>query len=112
MKTLLSILSLVGFLGFYTLAVIKSNFRVASDILRPHPRLKAAWIDLPLKPISPSRRLLLSCLITMTPGTLVVDARGDRRGLLIHTLYEDGSPAELRHSWSHDFERRVRNAFR
>jgi len=112
MKSLLSIPSLIGFLGFYIIAVVKSNFRVASDILSPRPRLKAGWVDLPLKPLSPGRRLLLANLITMTPGTLVVDAHGDRRGLLIHTLYLDGTPAELRHSWSHQFERRVRNAFR
>lgn len=112
MKFARSILRLVGFLGFYILAVIKSNLRVASDVLRPSPRIHPGWVDLPLEPISPGRRFVLANLITMTPGTLVVDGRGDKRGLLIHTLYVEDTPDNMRRSWSHNFERRVRDSLR
>ncbi len=75
------------FLIFYLFKVIQANIFIAYDILTPSLRAKPEFIWIPIKVTSDFGILLLSNLITMTPGTLTVEITPDKKNLLVHCLY-------------------------
>lgn len=80
------------FLAFYIREVVMSNLRVAYDVLTPTHHMKPAFVALPLPSMSERQILILSNLITMTPGTLSLDVSADRSTLYLHAMY--GEDAE------------------
>lgn len=97
---------LLAFAGFYLLEIIRSNLRVAYDILTPMHRMKPGIIAVPLEKASPLETVLLSNLITMTPGTLLLDLSEDGRTMYIHAMYID-DPGELKTQLKDEIEKRV-----
>ncbi|MCS3902924.1 multicomponent Na+:H+ antiporter subunit E [Methylohalomonas lacus] len=95
----------VGFTLFYIWEIIRSNVRVAYEVLTPTHYMKPGVIGLPLDSDSDAVISLLANLITMTPGTLSLDVSNDRRMLFIHAMYIDDEEA-LRRDLK-DLERRV-----
>lgn len=96
---------ILGFTGYYIGELIKSNVRVAIDVLSPRQSMKPGIIALPLDARSDAAITLFANLVTFTPGTLSLDVSDDRRVLYIHAMYlDDGDSlfAELK-----DMERRV-----
>lgn len=75
------------FLLTYAWDVARSSLQVARDVLSPRPRIAPAFVRVPLRPASDVKLLLLSNLITFTPGTVFVDVSPDARECVIHTLY-------------------------
>ena len=98
------------FLLYYVWEVVRSNLRVASDVLRRTPRISPGIVAVPLEPMTDRQLFLLTNLITMTPGTLSLDLAQDRRTLFVHTMYAR-QPDEVRDQIKSDLERRVRNVF-
>ena len=90
-------LSLVGktigwirFGGFYLGEVLKSNLAIAWDVLTPEDKSAPGIIAIELPAgLNDFQILLISNLITMTPGSLSLDLSPDRRTLLLHILYLD-----------------------
>ena len=89
-------IDLFGFFLFYVKEVLVANMEIAVDIMRVRPRSSPGFIELPLGPMSNMQILLLTNLITMTPGTVSFDLSHDRKRLLIHVLYLKGQPDQLR----------------
>lgn len=83
------------FLLFYAWDVARSSLQVARDVLSPSPRIAPAFVRVPLRPAGDLKLLLLSNLITFTPGTVFVDVSPDGRECVIHTLYGGDSEANL-----------------
>lgn len=106
MKRLNAILS---FFGFYLVEVLIANGRIALDILTPRDRTRPRIVTVALGPLSPFQLLVLTNLITMTPGTLCLDVSADGRELVLHALYAE-SDDDL-NEMVNDYERRVRRAF-
>jgi multicomponent Na+:H+ antiporter subunit E len=76
------------FAGFYLAEVVKSNLMIAWDVLTPTDKGSPGIIALPLpEGLRDGQILLISNLITMTPGTLTLDLSADRRTLVLHVLY-------------------------
>jgi len=75
---------------FFAKELMRSNLRVALDIVRPHPKLNPAIIAVPVCLKSDWALTLMANLITLTPGTLSLDLSEDRKILYVHTLYFDG----------------------
>ncbi len=95
----------IGFAGYYIWELVKSNVRVATEVLSPRHGMKPGIIGLPLDARSDAAITLFANLVTFTPGTLSLDVSDDRRMLYIHAMYlDDGDSlvAELK-----DMERRV-----
>ncbi len=90
------ILDFVCFALFYVREVVTANLYIAMDIMRPKSHASPGFIELPLGPMSNMQILLLTNLISMTPGTLSFDLSHDRRRLLIHAMYLRGRPDETR----------------
>lgn len=95
----------ISFVFFYIWELIKSNVRVAYEVLTPPHSMKPGVIGLPLEAKSDAAITILANLITMTPGTLSLDLSSDRRMLFIHAMYIDDEET-LRRDLK-DLERRV-----
>ncbi len=80
-------ISFFRFIGFYIWKLIQANAFIAYDILTPKLYVNPGFVNLPLRVKSDFSVLLLSNLISMTPGTLSIDIVEERDELLVHYLY-------------------------
>jgi multicomponent Na+:H+ antiporter subunit E len=95
----------LGFTLYYLWELVKSNVRVAYDVLTPRHHMVPGVIGLPLEAQSDAALTIFANLVTFTPGTLSLDISNDRRMLFIHAMYiedEERLAADLK-----DMERRV-----
>ena len=97
----------VGFLFFYLWELLLSNLRVARDVVRPRSHARPAIVAIPVDGLSRAQVTLLANLITMTPGTLSIDASSDEGTLYIHAMFVD-DVQKLRDEIEHGLTRRVR----
>lgn len=81
------LLRLLVFVLRYAAEVVRSSLQVARDVLSPRPAIDPAFVRVPLRPCSELKLLLLSNLITFTPGTVFVDVADDGGSCVIHSLY-------------------------
>lgn len=79
-----AILPFFAYLTLFTMALIRANIDVARRVLSPSLPLRPALVEVRTGLQSPLGRLILANSITLTPGTLTVDVRGER--LLIHWI--------------------------
>lgn len=103
--------SILGFLAFYIGDVIKSNFRIAHDVLTPKNYMKPGIIAVDVTGMTERQLIFMANLITMTPGTLCLWVSEDHNTLYIHCMYVDGSPEEAARALEDSYGRRVRNVF-
>lgn len=73
--------------------LILSSLTVAWDVLTPRHRAAPAIIDVPLDVKSDAGILLVTNLITLTPGTLSLDVSEDRKTLKVHAMFADDPEA-------------------
>lgn len=79
--------TLIIFPFFYIKEVIVGVVQVAFDVIRPNPQLDPIVFELAVVELRPKQRLILACLISMTPGTLAIGEDDDGDTMLIHSLY-------------------------
>ena len=89
--------------------LVVSSAEVAIDILTPRHRARPAIIDMPLDVKTDLGILLVSNLISLTPGTLSLDVSEDRCTLRVHAMFAD-DPDELCASLKSGMERWVIDA--
>jgi multicomponent Na+:H+ antiporter subunit E len=97
----------LGLAAFFVWELILANLRVAYDVLTPRHHMRPGVVAIPLDVRTEAQITVLSCLITLTPGTLSIDVSGDRRTLFIHAMYIDADVDALRWKIKRGFERRV-----
>lgn len=78
---------LVAFLAFFLKELVKSNIRVAYDVITPVWYMKPGVIAFPLEARSDMEIMFLSSVISLTPGTLSLDVSDDRQVLFIHAMF-------------------------
>ena len=88
----------VCFACFYLKEVLVSNFYIVWDVLTPEDKSRAGIIalDIPHE-MSDHMVLIVSNLMTMTPGTLTLELTENRKRLLVHVLYLHDVEATRRH---------------
>ena len=96
--------------GFFFWELMLSSVKVAWDVIRPFPRNNPKIIEMPLDVESDLEILLLTNLISLTPGTLSVDVTSDRKTLIVHAMFADDPEAEVS-NLKGGMERMVREAF-
>jgi multicomponent Na+:H+ antiporter subunit E len=101
----------VGFALFFIYELALSNVRVAWDVITPEARRRPGIVAVPLEAASDHEITLLSILVTLTPGTLVVDISDDRKVLYVHSMFVDDVEEERR-KIKEGFERRVLDLLR
>ncbi|MEX5728685.1 multicomponent Na+:H+ antiporter subunit E [Rhodovulum iodosum] len=94
-------------LFLYELAL--SSLEVARDILTPGQTARPAIIEVPLDVQTDAGILLVTNLISLTPGTLSLDVSDDRKTLLVHAMFAD-DPEALRATLKSGMERWVIDA--
>jgi len=95
---------------FFLYELVMSSLRVAYDVLTPNDYSTPAILDMPLDVNSDFEILLVTNLISLTPGTLSLDVSADRKTLTFHAMYAedpDAVIAELKNG----MERLVREVF-
>ncbi|MGM0464071.1 MAG: Na+/H+ antiporter subunit E [Bacteroidota bacterium] len=75
------------FIGFYIISVVKANLYLAWDVLTPTMHMNPGIISIKLELESKSALLLFSNLVSMTPGTLVIDLDPEKNEAAVHVLY-------------------------
>lgn len=90
--------------------LLLSSLRVAWDVIRPFPKNKPAIIEMPLSVKSDIEILLVTNLISLTPGTLSVDVTQDRSTLMVHAMFAD-DPDALVAELKNGMERMVAEVF-
>ena len=107
LKRLLRVGSLIR---LFVYELMMSAIKVAGLVLSPNMNLKSGIFAYETALTQDSHIMLLSNLITLTPGTLTVDVSDDRRTLFIHAVDcsdIEATSADIRNG----FERKIREAF-
>lgn len=78
------ILYALAFLAVFLWELLKANLNVARLVFSPRIRIRPGIVEIRTRLKSPMGRLALANAITLTPGTLVVDIKGD--ALFIHWI--------------------------
>ena len=73
--------------------LLVSSIQVIWDIVTPTLHARPAIIDMPLDVKSDTGILLVTNLISLTPGTLSIDVSPDRKTLKIHAMFADDPEA-------------------
>jgi multicomponent Na+:H+ antiporter subunit E len=89
--------------------LIVSSIEVLWDIVTPRHRARPAIIDVPLDVKSDAGILLVTNLISLTPGTLSLDVSEDRTTLQVHAMFAD-DPDAVRHQLKSGMEKWVIDA--
>jgi len=101
----------IRFVLFYFREVLSANLKLATDIVTPKSRAKPGFVELPLEPMSDMQILLLTNLISMTPGTLSFDLSQDRSRLLLHVMYLHEEPDKVRRYFLEHYVGPIRRLF-
>lgn len=72
---------------YFLKEMLKANFEVAYDVITPKFFMKPGIVKYPLTATTDMEITLLSNLISLTPGTLILDLSDDRKVLYIHVMY-------------------------
>ena len=105
------LITAVVFTLFYGKEVVKSNLRVARDVLSPRPNLEPGIVGFSVEGYTDRQIWALASLLTMTPGTISIEIDEVSRVLFLHTLYTEPSADGLRAQIKQDYERPVRILF-
>jgi multicomponent Na+:H+ antiporter subunit E len=85
----------VKLLVMFLYELVVSSIDVLWDIVTPRHLARPAIIEMPLSVQSDAGILLVTNLISLTPGTLSLDVSPDRKTLSIHAMFAD-DPDEVR----------------
>ncbi|RYD99205.1 MAG: Na+/H+ antiporter subunit E [Sphingobacteriales bacterium] len=78
---------MVRFILRYIYEMLKANLQVTRTILMRKMDVAPAIIKYPLEAKTDFEITMLSNIISLTPGTLVLDISDDKKVMYIHTLY-------------------------
>ncbi|MBA2500966.1 MAG: Na+/H+ antiporter subunit E [Chitinophagaceae bacterium] len=77
----------LGFFFFFLYEFFKATIEVAYEVMTKRFQMKPGIIKMPLDAKTDLEITLLSNLISLTPGTLVLDVSEDRTVIYIHGMY-------------------------
>lgn len=73
------------FLAIYLVELVHANLTLAREVLRVRPRLVSGIIGVDVE-VAGWRLVLLTNLVTLTPGTVSIDVSDDGHRLYVHVL--------------------------
>lgn len=77
----------IKFIFHMLVEVIKSNYQVAKTILTKKLDVTTGIIKYPMESRTDIEITMLTYIISLTPGTLVIDVSDDKKVLYIHGMY-------------------------
>jgi multicomponent Na+:H+ antiporter subunit E len=91
-----SALGVVHLAGVFLADLVLASLTLTRDILRRVPPFQPAFLRFDTADLTPSEMVLLANMISLTPGTLTVDADEDGHAIYVHALYARDPRAVLR----------------
>lgn len=88
---------LARFIGFYAVQIVIANVYVAWEILTPTHHMSPGIIAVPMRSRTAVEITFLANLVSLTPGTIAMDADEDTSVLYVHGLHV-GDPERFRES--------------
>jgi multicomponent Na+:H+ antiporter subunit E len=101
----------LAFAAYFATQLVKSSLQVAREVVARQPRRKPAIVSVPLTATTDAEVTLLMALITLTPGTVVIDHDPSRHRMLIHAMFAD-QPDQVKQQIKDGFEKRVLEVLR
>jgi len=95
---------------FFLYDLFVSSLQVAYDVLTPTDYSNPAILRMPLDVDSDIEILLVTNLISLTPGSLSLDVTPDRKTLIVHVMFAD-DPEEVIAGLKSGMERLVKEVF-
>jgi len=95
---------------FFLYDLFVSSLQVAYDVLTPTDYSNPAILRMPLDVKSDIEILLVTNLISLTPGSLSLDVTPDRKTLIVHVMFAD-NPEEVIAGLKSGMERLVKEVF-
>ncbi|SFB92386.1 multicomponent Na+:H+ antiporter subunit E [Parapedobacter composti] len=77
----------IGFFLYFVYEMVKANIQVAYDVITPKYFMKPGIVKYPMNAKTDFEINMLSTVISLTPGTLIIDVSEDRKVLYIHVMY-------------------------
>lgn len=102
---------IINFVFFFLYELLMANLEVAYDLATPRFYMRPGIVKFELRAQTDMEITLLSNLISLTPGTLILDVSPDRKALYIHVMYIKDREKFIRRI-RHGFERRLLNILR
>ncbi len=106
----MKIVKLIAFVLFYIKDVVITNVQVAYDVLTKKHHMTPGFVAIPVEGLSDRQLLVLSNLLTMTPGSITIDLSQDKQTLFIHAMYIE-TVDEVREEIISKYVNRVREVF-
>ncbi len=78
---------IIGFVLYFIYDLLKANFKIAYDVITPKYFMSPGIVAYPLRTENDFEITMLSNVISLTPGTLIIDVSEDKQALYIHTMY-------------------------
>lgn len=78
---------IIGFAFYFLYEIIKANVQVAFDVITPKYFFKPGIVKYAMAAKTDFEIQLLSTMISLTPGTLIVDISDDKKTIYIHVMY-------------------------
>jgi len=97
---------IIGFFFYFIYDMLKANFKIAYDVLTPKYFMRPGIVAFPLAAKTPFEITMLSNVISLTPGTLIIDVSEDQSILYIHVMYLK-DPKEFIHNMHNGIEKRL-----
>ncbi|WP_031301307.1 Na+/H+ antiporter subunit E [Sphingobacterium paucimobilis] len=102
---------IVSFVFYFLFQMIKANVQVAYDVMTPRYFMRPGVVRYPMNARTEMEINLLSMMISLTPGTLILDISEDKKTLYIHVMYLD-DPKKFVQETKTGLERRLLEALR
>ncbi len=100
---------LVRLVVMFHYELVVSSIQVIWDVLTPRHLATPAIVEMPLDVKTDAGILLVTNLISLTPGTLSIDVTPDRKTLIVHAMFAK-HPEEIVRQLKDGMERWVREA--
>src|SRR5690606_36956447 len=97
---------IVNFIFFFMYELLIANLEIAWDLITPGYFMKPGIIKFELSAKTNIEITMLANLLSLTPGTLIIDVSDDKKVLYIHVMYlkdYDKTTRRIRHG----YERRL-----
>jgi multicomponent Na+:H+ antiporter subunit E len=83
------LVAIISLLLLFLVELVKANYGVLKEVIRPTLKIQPGIFALPVEVKKDWEIMLLANLITLTPGTLVVDISDDNDVLYVHSMHID-----------------------
>lgn len=101
----------LSFLAYFLKEMMVASLRVTFDTITLESRSRPAIIALPVDAETDLELMILSNVISLTPGSLTIDISDDRKTLYIHAMFAE-DPDKLRAEIKEGLEKRLLEVMR